>query len=274
MSKVRGRRKAGGKADASAKGGNAGQFKPGQSGNPGGRRKGLGRMVTESFVADFFGAWAKRGQQAIEDVIVNYPDVGLYTAASLVPKDITTKSKPLIDDNARLAARILAAGADVRDAADGFPPPEAPHASRPGALCAPSVDCPRAEHAGGASTSPQGGGGIKNRSRGRETNLLASYRPYPPQAEFHEAGAVHDERLLMAGNQLGKTLAGAMEWAMHLTGRYPDWWKGKVFDHPVRMWAAGVTAESTRDNPQRVLMGPPQLKEKWVSGTIPKDAIK
>jgi phage terminase large subunit-like protein len=85
---------------------------------------------------------------------------------------------------------------------------------------------------------------------------------------------VHDERLLMAGNQLGKTLAGAMEWAMHLTGRYPEWWKGKVFDHPVRMWAAGVTAESTRDNPQRVLMGPPQQKEKWGTGTIPKDAIK
>jgi hypothetical protein len=25
----------------------------------------------------------------------------------------------------------------------------------------------------------------------------------------------------MAGNQLGKTLAGSMEWAMHLTGKYP-----------------------------------------------------
>ena len=34
---------------------------------------------------------------------------------------------------------------------------------------------------------------------------LASYKPYPKQAEFHEAGAKHRERLLMAGNQLGKT---------------------------------------------------------------------
>jgi phage terminase large subunit-like protein len=59
-----------------------------------------------------------------------------------------------------------------------------------------------------------------------------------------------------------------------LTGRYPDWWKGKVFDKPVRMWAAGVTRESTRDNPQRVLIGPPQLKEAWGSGAIPRDALK
>jgi phage terminase large subunit-like protein len=109
---------------------------------------------------------------------------------------------------------------------------------------------------------------------GPEYNQLASYRPYKKQVEFHTAGAEHDERLLMAGNQLGKTLAGGMEWAMHLTGRYPDWWKGKVFDHPVRLWAAGVTAESTRDNPQRVLIGSPQQKERWGTGAIPHDALK
>ena len=33
---------------------------------------------------------------------------------------------------------------------------------------------------------------------------LASYKPYLKQAEFHAAGAKHRERLLMAGNQLGK----------------------------------------------------------------------
>jgi phage terminase large subunit-like protein len=77
----------------------------------------------------------------------------------------------------------------------------------------------------------------------------------------------------MAGNQLGKTLAGGFEWAMHLTGRYPDWWRGRVFDRPVRLWAAGVTGESTRDNPQRVLVGPPQRKEAWGAGAIPADAL-
>lgn len=78
----------------------------------------------------------------------------------------------------------------------------------------------------------------------------------------------------MAGNQLGKTLAGGAEWAMHLTGRYPNWWKGKIFTKPVRMWAAGVTGESTRDNPQRVLVGPPQQQEAWGTGLIPGDAIE
>lgn len=76
----------------------------------------------------------------------------------------------------------------------------------------------------------------------------------------------------MAGNQLGKTLAGGAEWSMHLTGRYPDWWGGKTFGKPVRMWAAGVTGESTRDNPQRILVGPPQQEEAWGTGMIPGDA--
>ena len=50
---------------------------------------------------------------------------------------------------------------------------------------------------------------------------LAGYRPYQKQREFHAAGATARERLLMAGNQLGKTLAGGFEAAMHATGRYP-----------------------------------------------------
>jgi hypothetical protein len=63
-------------------------------------------------------------------------------------------------------------------------------------------------------------------------NKLAQYKPYDRQREFHEAGATRRERLLMAGNQLGKTLAGAMETAIHATGRYPSWWQGKRFDKP------------------------------------------
>ena len=105
--------------------------------------------------------------------------------------------------------------------------------------------------------------------RRRGTNRLAAYRPYPKQREFHAAGAIHRERLFMAGNQLGKTLAGSMEMAMHLTGRYPDWWEGRRFDRPIRAWAAGVTGESTRDNPQRLLVGPPEDRTQWGTGAIP-----
>lgn len=108
----------------------------------------------------------------------------------------------------------------------------------------------------------------KNRDR------LRDYRPYEKQREFHAAGARYRERLFMAGNQLGKTWAGGFECAMHLTGRYPDWWAGRRYDRPVCLWAASVTGESTRDNPQRVLLGPPPIREQWGTGTIPEDAIE
>ncbi len=77
----------------------------------------------------------------------------------------------------------------------------------------------------------------------------------------------------MAGNQLGKTLAGGAEWAMHLTGDYPDWWEGRRFTKPVIMWAGSVTGEATRDNPQRILVGPPSIEADWGTGMIPGDAI-
>ena len=102
---------------------------------------------------------------------------------------------------------------------------------------------------------------------------LKSYLPYTKQREFHAAGRDHSERLFMAGNQLGKTIAGGAEWAMHLTGRYPDWWPGATFSKPVRMWAAGVTGESTRDNPQRILIGPPESEEKWGTGYVPAECL-
>jgi len=109
--------------------------------------------------------------------------------------------------------------------------------------------------------------------RRAKAKWLEAYRPYEKQAEFHAAGAEHRERLFMAGNQIGKTLAGAAEWAMHLTGQYPDWWAGRRFDGPVRLWAAGITNESTRDNPQRMLLGPPATPGEWGTAAIPRSAI-
>jgi len=99
---------------------------------------------------------------------------------------------------------------------------------------------------------------------------LRYYTPYPKQLDFHAAGAVHRERLLMAGNQLGKTLAGGFEAAMHATGRYPEWWAGKRFDGPTIGWACGITGEVVRDTVQRVLVG---RAGQTGTGAIPKDAI-
>lgn len=57
---------------------------------------------------------------------------------------------------------------------------------------------------------------------------------------------------------------------MHLTGRYPDWWQGRTYPGPTKWWAAGNNNETTRDNPQRILMGE---GEEWGTGSIPASCI-
>ncbi len=104
-------------------------------------------------------------------------------------------------------------------------------------------------------------------------NRLATYKPYSKQREFHAQGAKYRERLFSAGNQLGKTMAGAAEVAYHLTGRYPADWQGKRFTRPVSILAGSETGEVTRDGIQRLLVGPPAIEEEWGTGFIPKDAI-
>lgn len=114
--------------------------------------------------------------------------------------------------------------------------------------------------------------GLKELAYRREGNKLAEYRPYPKQRQFHASGGplTIRERLLRAGNQLGKTLASGFEHSMHLTGRYPDWWQGARFDEPTIGWAASLTSQSTRDTVQRILLGQPGA---WGTGAIPRDAI-
>lgn len=105
-------------------------------------------------------------------------------------------------------------------------------------------------------------------------NKLRAYAPYSKQIEFHAAGRDYAERLFMAGNQLGKTVGGGAEWSMHATGRYPDNWPGATFSKPPVLWAGSVTGESTRDNPQRILVGPPAKQEEWGTGFIPHECLK
>jgi hypothetical protein len=81
--------------------------------------------------------------------------------------------------------------------------------------------------------------------------------PYPKQREFFDAGRTKRERLLIAGNQNGKTHAGGFEAALHLTGDYPDWWQGRRFEKPTRGWIAGETSLAVRDIQQKKLCGEP-----------------
>lgn len=88
-----------------------------------------------------------------------------------------------------------------------------------------------------------------------ERKRFLHYKPHPKQQQFHALGETCRERLFLAGNRVGKTFCGAMEGAMHLTGRYPLWWTGKRFTEPVDAWAASVTGEATRDILQNEYLG-------------------
>jgi phage terminase large subunit-like protein len=114
---------------------------------------------------------------------------------------------------------------------------------------------------------------LAERQRRIERTRLLRYKPYPKQLEFHAAGGQHRERLFMAGNQLGKTMAGAAEAAFHCTGLYPEWWTGRRFTNPVRAWAGSETSEVTRDGVQRLLVGEPKDESQWGTGLIPHDNL-
>jgi phage terminase large subunit-like protein len=111
---------------------------------------------------------------------------------------------------------------------------------------------------------------LEEKERRRKRNKLAEYRPYPKQAEFHALGVAIRERLLCAGNQLGKTLSAGFEVAMHLTGRYPSWWQGRVWDRPIVAWVASETMEVSRDAAQRILLGREMERG---TGAIPGDCL-
>jgi phage terminase large subunit-like protein len=101
-------------------------------------------------------------------------------------------------------------------------------------------------------------------------SLIYARHRYAKHLEFFEAGARYRERCAMAANRTGKTFGmGGFETTCHLTGLYPDWWKGRKFERPVRFWAAGKTNETTRDIVQATLCGDISFEgqRKIVTGT-------
>lgn len=92
------------------------------------------------------------------------------------------------------------------------------------------------------------------------------YNPYLQQNLFHEAGKLSQERLFSGGNRTGKTMPSANEMKMHLTGIYPPWWDGCVFDEPISAWAVAPTAMMAREVLQKqYYMGDPR---KGIHGVI------
>lgn len=95
---------------------------------------------------------------------------------------------------------------------------------------------------------------------------------YPKHCEFFAAGDRHRERLMLAANRVGKTEGvGGYEMAIHLSGQYPAWWKGRRFKNPIRAWAAGDTSKTVREILQQKLLGP---VGSWGTGLIPGESIE
>ena len=69
------------------------------------------------------------------------------------------------------------------------------------------------------------------------------YKPHPKHLEFHALGLNAKERLFLAANRIGKTMACSLEVCMHLTGHYPDWWSGYRYTRPINAWVSGVSGK-------------------------------
>jgi phage terminase large subunit-like protein len=93
---------------------------------------------------------------------------------------------------------------------------------------------------------------------------------YPFQRDFHNASDRYPERLLMAGNRVGKTQCAAAEVACHLTGCYPAWWTGRRFHEPTRGWTGAERTEDSKEVVQMALLGP---EGEHGTGWIPRDRI-
>jgi phage terminase large subunit-like protein len=120
----------------------------------------------------------------------------------------------------------------------------------------------------------------KEAERRIKTRKLLSFYPdsgplrrelYTKHMEFFAAGTTHLARAAIAANRVGKTTLSAFETTLHLTGKYPNWWPGRRFAHPVDWWAASDTGETTRDISQLEFLG--KIGE-FGTGMIPKDCIQ
>lgn len=93
---------------------------------------------------------------------------------------------------------------------------------------------------------------------------------YPKQLEFFKATASYNQVAMVAANRSGKSYAAAYMMALHLTGKYPDWWEGRKFDYPVNAWAIGVSNTQTKQVLQALICGE---YTDLGSGLVPKDCI-
>ena len=95
------------------------------------------------------------------------------------------------------------------------------------------------------------------------------YMPYEKQAEW--LGMMCKVKALFGANRVGKTLTAAFEVVCHLTGLYPDWWKGRKFFQAVQVRCIAINFEQMRKVMQVELLG--DVAHAFGTGMIPKELI-
>lgn len=101
-----------------------------------------------------------------------------------------------------------------------------------------------------------------------EENKLAAFKPYDCQLGFMNTTSL--TAALIAGNQIGKTTSVSYMVSCHLTGLYPEWWKGIRLATATEWWVVGKDGTKVRDTIQRKLLGG---IGKLGTGMIPKNLI-
>jgi phage terminase large subunit-like protein len=105
------------------------------------------------------------------------------------------------------------------------------------------------------------------------------YRPNLKQMDFHNLK--NSERMIRAGNQLGKTQSAAAQMTMDSLGMYPDWYTGRRFITPPAIerpydfigWYGCTTSGKTRDGAQVKLLGDLRQQGGLGTGLLPLDNI-
>ncbi len=79
---------------------------------------------------------------------------------------------------------------------------------------------------------------------------------YKKHLEGFAATALHRQVWMMAGNRVGKTEGFALfAVTCWMTGEYPEWWVGRRWNRPVKVWLASTIGTKTRDILQFKLLG-------------------
>lgn len=103
-------------------------------------------------------------------------------------------------------------------------------------------------------------------------NKIKYFTPDGWHLEMFEKGVTQKVRGVCASNRIGKSYSATFELCVHLTGLYPDWWKGHRFPTAIDAMALGSSWSQIMGQKaiHELIFGP--LYDVG-SGWLPKDAI-